>query len=114
KGWEELRHWLTEPVEYQLARNELLLKLFFGRQIQTPVSAEHVKKHRTLQIQLLQHYDQTESYVKANFADSPHLPYWLITLSYGRHVAKAMLEWCDETLVILNKLAEAEHVEMPQ
>ena len=30
KGWDALRHWLTEPVESQLARNELLLKLFFG------------------------------------------------------------------------------------
>jgi PadR family transcriptional regulator AphA len=109
KGWETLRHWLTEPAEYQLARNELLLKLFFGRQVQVPISAEHVQKHRTLQIQLLQHYDATEAYVKANFAETSHLPYWLMTLSYGRHIAQALLAWCDETLVALNKLTDAEY-----
>src|SRR2546423_1494831 len=31
QGWDELRRWLTEPVEPQVERNELLLKLFFAR-----------------------------------------------------------------------------------
>src|SRR5947209_13038179 len=114
KGWDALRHWLTEPVEYQLARNELLLKLFFGGQIQGPVSAEHVQRHRGLQMQLLQHYDGIEAHLQSNFAGSPHLPYWLMTLSYGRHIARALLAWCDETLIALNKLAEAEQTEEPQ
>jgi PadR family transcriptional regulator AphA len=114
KGWETLRRWLAEPAEYQLARNELLLKLFFGRQVQVPISVEHMQKHRTLQIQLLLHYDTAEAYAKANFAETPHLPYWLMTLSYGRHVAQALLAWCDETLVALNKLADAEHTETHQ
>ena len=114
KGWDALRHWLAEPAEYQLARNELLLKLFFGRQIQGPVSVEHVQECRTLQIQLLQYYDGIEAHLQAQFAESPHLPYWLMTLSYGRHIARALLVWCDETLIALNKLAEAEQAEVPQ
>src|SRR3984893_3684831 len=32
KGREELRRWLSEPVEYVVERQELLLKLFFGRE----------------------------------------------------------------------------------
>jgi len=114
KGWQALRAWLTEPVEYQLSRNELLLKLFFGRQMQTPISAEHVQKHRALQLQVLQHFDEIEAHLQANAAESPDLPYWLMTLSYGRHVAHALLAWCDETLITLNKLAEAEQTALSQ
>jgi len=114
KGWEALRAWLTEPVEYQLSRNELLLKLFFGRQVQTPISAEHVQKHRALQIQVLQHFDEIEAHLHANFAESSHLTYWLMTLSYGRHIAHALLAWCDETLITLNKLAEVEQTALSQ
>ncbi len=114
EGWEALRHWLTEPVEVQLARNELLLKLFFGHQIQNSLSIEHVQKYRTLQIQLLQHYDRIETHLQPQFSGSSHLPYWQMTLSYGRHIARALLIWCDETLIMLDKLAEAGQTALSQ
>jgi len=39
---------------------------------------------------------QTE---RSTFAD---LPYWLATLSYGKHVSRALVDWCDESLAALN------------
>jgi PadR family transcriptional regulator, regulatory protein AphA len=56
KGLEELRHWLTEPIEHTIERNELLLKLFFGRQNSVADNVEHVQHSRTLQEQLLRDY----------------------------------------------------------
>lgn len=107
KGREELQRWLTEPIEYQMERNELLLKLFFGEHAHISSSVEHVQNFRTLQLQLLQKYDTIEASLKDSFAEHRELPYWLITLSYGKHRSQALLAWCDETLVTLHKLVEA-------
>lgn len=105
-GWDELRQWLTEPFESQIERNELLLKLFFGSLIQIPVSIEHVRKHRAIQEHRLQVYEQTEAELRARREQDPRHPYWLMTLSYGRHVAQALLDWCDETLATLEHMAQ--------
>src|SRR5579859_2559184 len=69
KGREELLHWLTEPVEHAVERNELLLKLFFGRQNSIADNVEHVQQFRTLQEQLLRKYQGIEGFLKANCAD---------------------------------------------
>ncbi|HLZ57281.1 MAG TPA: PadR family transcriptional regulator [Ktedonosporobacter sp.] len=104
KGWDELRQWLTEPFEPQIARNELLLKLFFGGLTQLPVSIEHVRRHRAMQERLLRQYEQTEAELRATRGDDPQYPYWLMTLSYGRSVAQALLDWCNETLATLGQM----------
>lgn len=104
KGWDELRRWLTEPVELQVERNELLLKLFFARHTSVDVSIEHVHRFRDLQAQLLQRYTEIEASIKQSYAEYKELPYWLITLSYGKHIAQAHLAWCDETLARLQQL----------
>ncbi len=106
KGWAELEQWLSEPFEYQVQRNELLLKLFFGDYAPVAVSIEHVQRHRTMQEHLLQVYQQTEEEVRAGQGDSPHLPYWLLTLSFGKHVTRAMLDWCDEAIETLERMKE--------
>ena len=106
KGWEELEQWLSEPFEYQVQRNELLLKLFFGGYAPVTVSIEHVQRQRAMQEQLLRTYSQTEEQIKAKWEHHPHLTYWLLTLSLGTHVAHALVAWCDETLIILEQMKQ--------
>jgi len=105
KGFEELRQWLTEPIEHIVERNELLLKLFFGRQNSIADNIEHVQQFRTLQEQLLHKYQGIEGYLKANCADNPDLYYSLITVRYGILRCQALLTWCDETIDTLRKFA---------
>jgi DNA-binding PadR family transcriptional regulator len=107
KGWQELQHWLGEPFEYQIERNELLLKLFFGSQVRTEISLEHVRRHRAVQAELLHRYEQTEATLKTDMAENPKLPYWLLTLSYGKHIAAALIAWCDEAIALLEQLAKS-------
>lgn len=107
KGLEELRHWLTEPVEHTIERNELLLKLFFGRQNSIAVNVEHVQQFRTLLEELLRKYQGIERYLKANCADNPDLYYSLITVRYGILRCQALLAWCDETIDTLHTFAKA-------
>lgn len=111
KGWDELRRWLTEPVGPHIERNELLLKLFFARHTTAGVSMEHIRRFRTRQVQLLQHYEEIEASTRQSFPEHEDLPYWFITLSYGKHVAQAFLAWCDETLATLEQLASMKQTE---
>jgi PadR family transcriptional regulator, regulatory protein AphA len=106
KGLEELQRWLAEPVDYQIYRNELLLKLFFGEQTTLPVSTEHIQKYREKQVQLLHVLEEIEVDFQERWGDNPSAPYWLITMSYGKHNAQAIIAWCDEALAVLEKLAE--------
>ena len=109
-GHEALKQWLVEPAEQQVLRNELLLKLFFGAQVPLPAILAHVHTYRDIHRQLLQQYIQTELATREEYAAHSNLPYWLITLSYGRHFSQAMLSWCEETLTILEKLMQKEAV----
>jgi DNA-binding PadR family transcriptional regulator len=102
RGLEELRHWLTEPIEHMVERNELLLKLFFGRQNTIADNIEHVKQFRILQEQLLHKYQGIEAYLRANCANNEDLCYSLITVRYGILRCQALLSWCEEAIDMLN------------
>ncbi len=102
KGLEELRQWLTEPIEQMVKRNELLLKLFFGRQSIVAGNIEHVQQFQKLQEQLLHKYRGIEAYLKANCADNADMCYSLITVRYGIHRCQALLTWCEETIDTLH------------
>ena len=106
KGLAELRKWLTEPIEHSVERNELLLKLLFGRQNAIAVNIEHVKQFRILQEQLLQKYRGIEAYLKTNCADDADQCYSLITVRYGIFRCQALLTWCEETIDTLSIYAE--------
>src|SRR5438093_13649890 len=49
QGRAELRRWLSEPIEYAVERNELLLKLFFGKRGSVADNIKHVQEFRKLQ-----------------------------------------------------------------
>jgi len=106
KGLEELRIWLTEPIEHTVERNELLLKLLFGRQNSIAANIEHVKQLRILQEQLVQKYRGIEAYLKANCTDNTNPCYSLITVRYGILRCQALLTWCEETIDTLSTFAE--------
>lgn len=104
RGTEELQRWLTEPVEYVVERNELLLKLYFGAYMPVEKNIEHVRTYQQLQTQLLRKYENIEPYLQAGCASNPDLLYPLLTLRYGIHRCQALLAWCEETLATLQKL----------
>ena len=104
-GREELRRWLAEPVAMPRPRNELLLKLFFGRAIDRETCIAHLRAFAEGQRRLAARYAAIRAPMEAQGGGNPNLPYWLVTLSYGEHYTQAMIAWADETLVTLNDLA---------
>jgi PadR family transcriptional regulator, regulatory protein AphA len=105
KGREELQRWLVEPVEPQVERIEILLKLFFGNEVALADSIRHVQQFRETQEHLLKKYQDIEQDVKNRSNNNPHSPYWLITASYKLHVTEALIAWCDEALAKLDKIS---------
>ena len=105
-GQEELRRWLSRPVEHEVGRVEILLKLFFGWQLPAEENLRKVEEYRELQQRLLGRYEGIEQWLKTEHAGHPGLPYWLMTVGYGQHVSRTLLEWCDETIATLKSLED--------
>ncbi|MES1023843.1 PadR family transcriptional regulator [Gloeocapsa sp. BRSZ] len=106
KGKEELRQWLTEPADCPVERIEILLKLFFGRETSLSHNIAHVKQFQEFQQQLLQEYRAIEQKLQHQHCNDPDYPYCIATLRYGLYTSQALLNWCDETLAMLYKIAE--------
>jgi DNA-binding PadR family transcriptional regulator len=105
-GRKELHRWLSERVTTRVERNELLLKLFFGEEVTCDTNIHHIEQYRELQQGLLERYRAIEADIQATYKDNPNLPYWLLTVRYGQHVSRALLDWCDESLEKLNGVAK--------
>jgi DNA-binding PadR family transcriptional regulator len=101
EGREQLRRWLALPVAEEVARNELLLKLFFGAQVTPNVSREHVRAYIESHQKKIQVYAAIAKRLRKEKANDPQLPFCLITLNMGRHRSAAMVKWCRETLAEL-------------
>ncbi len=106
RGRQALAAWLTEPAEQQVRRIEILLKLFFARNAAPEGILRLVEEFRTEHVGRLQLYQDTEARLRAEHAGHADLPYWLMTLSYGAHVSRALVAWADETLAALKKLGK--------
>lgn len=103
-GREQLTQWLEIPVAPSVPRNELLLKVFFGAHAAPSVIREQVLAHRQGHQAAMELYSAMVHKLGKNQIEDPQLPYWLMTLSYGRRQSEAIVVWCDETLKQLDKL----------
>lgn len=96
RGRAALKEWLGVPVEQEVGRIEILLKLFFAPKGDPAAAREHVATFRDYHVARLAQFDAVEARIRREHADRSELPYWLLTLSYGQHVSRALLVWCAE------------------
>ena len=108
-GRKVLQGWLESPVQETPPRNELLLKLFLGSQTTPEVSTKHLERFRTEQAELIATYRGLERWLETEQAGDPNLPYWLLTLSYGRVQAEALEAWSETGLETLHLVAQKEY-----
>ena len=99
KGIDVLKNWLEQPIkQLPTERNEILLKLFFGR--------HQAKENKAA---LLQNYMQDlkvryQTYLSIEESISHHIDpgedsvYWLLTLDFGKRTTKAAIDWCESAL----------------
>src|SRR5574340_420096 len=107
KGRTHLRRWLAQAPRQQPIRDELLLKIFLGRSAPPGACAEHVRRLRREQQELLARYQEIKKRVAMERAGHPHLRFWYITLQHGMEMRRARIRWCDETLAALEESPQA-------
>ena len=100
-GREALARWVMEPARDEVGRVEVLLKLFFARNGPPGTALRLLEAFRAEHMGRLERYAAVERRLRLEHNTSPDLPYWLATLSYGRHVSESLVAWCDESLEAL-------------
>ena len=100
KGREVLLEWLsTEAAETPL-RLEILLKLFFGDLVGPSVVNAMISLYRC---KMKDELERLQAILKEYPGKSTeHVLYGKMTVEYGIKVSTAVIEWCDETLEILD------------
>ncbi|MFD1416063.1 PadR family transcriptional regulator [Oceanobacillus jeddahense] len=99
KGKEVLKDWLEQPLkQLPIERNEVLLKLFFGRHQTEEQSLFLLEDYKQKLENLYQTYEGIEEGIARYNNNHSDAKYWLFTLDYGKRVTGAAIAWCDETI----------------
>jgi PadR family transcriptional regulator AphA len=100
KGTDELIEWLLKPAEHHPMRFELMLKVFFAKDLPIENLITKLRKEREDHARNLATYHGIEESLTGNEKrkSAPGLPYWLASLDFGKRFSKAMIEWCDDTI----------------
>jgi DNA-binding PadR family transcriptional regulator len=106
-GYAELARWLGEPPVAAVPRNEFLLKVFFGHYGNTEDIIRHIAEFHRRQVQTLELYSQAEQFMLFTHAKRPDLPYWAVTLDYGKRFTQMMKEWSEAALHTFEALPQA-------
>jgi DNA-binding PadR family transcriptional regulator len=106
KGRERLAAWLEVEPQPEIARNELLLKLFFGAQISPEISIEHVQRMMKRERAFLREFRRIESEEISKNHHYPDAPYWKMAARFGQLELEAHQRWGEETLDELRKIAK--------
>ena len=100
-GRTALSQWLALPFYNEPPRNEFLLKLFFGHEAAPGVAATHVRDLNNRNQRMLDVLTKIEASVSPQQSANPHLPYWMLTLSLGKALTGAALDWGEKALAAL-------------
>jgi DNA-binding PadR family transcriptional regulator len=105
KGLERLTKWLAVPPQPEIARNELLLKLFFGPQTSLQVLIAHVELMAERERPVLLEFSRLEHEEIPQLEQYAGAPFWKMAARFGQMELEAHLRWAEETLKELHKMA---------
>ncbi|MBO0992696.1 PadR family transcriptional regulator [Bacillus sp. SD088] len=98
KGKAVLKNWLETPIEQiPVERNEVLLKLFFGRHQSKENTLLQLEDYQQKLVERYQLYQNIEKMITSTPHNTEDVTYWLFTLDYGKRVTNAAIDWCDAT-----------------
>jgi DNA-binding PadR family transcriptional regulator len=103
-GRARLQEWLAVPYRDDPPRNELLLKLFFGREATPSVSIGHIREFQDRLKRLLATLLEIETLSRARHGDNPNFPFWMLTHTFGVSQIRSALEWSESALTTLSSM----------
>lgn len=106
KGLAELCKWLIKPSDPQKERLEVLLKLCCGSHISIEDNIRLIQNFKAEWIAHTRNYTEIETELCSTPDKDDQLPYWLMAVNCGKHLSKAYIDWCDETIAALQKMQQ--------
>lgn len=103
QGKKELQDWLHTPPAKTQTRNEVLLRLFFGRNIPTRILLEQMQEiQKSLEMETSVYRKIIED-INNDFPDHPDRMFWMFTLDYGLETLSAGRKWIKRVLAQLQE-----------
>ncbi|MDO5574860.1 MAG: PadR family transcriptional regulator [bacterium] len=106
EGLEELKEWLECPVEKEVIRYEILLKLYFSNMGSTDTIMEQIKEFQMTHKKQQHLFELFQKDLEENFDEHDNHAEVLMVLMFGQKVWAAYDEWCQEALKLLQKRKE--------
>lgn len=104
QGRDHLIHWLKEPVEPSSYREEIILKLTAGENVETSIMIDHLEKLQ-IQIQELQkNVIEIQNDIEQRHEDENRKRYLLMAYDYAAMQLESKLSWCQKSLLKLKNL----------
>ncbi|MGD9153692.1 MAG: PadR family transcriptional regulator [Gammaproteobacteria bacterium] len=100
-GLDFLINWLVQPASKKVERNELRLKLFYGRLIPKENYLNHIERLKVQIKEAQAHMKIIEKNIRENLKSDDNSIYWLLTLKCGFMHAKTELDWCDKVIKVI-------------
>lgn len=104
KGKEALQQWFLTPVEKEIIRYEVLLKLYFSSATSSDVMLEHIKEFELNHNKQRKLFDKFEKQLKQDIDVHSNHKQVLMVLAFGQRVWKAYADWCEETIKSLEEI----------
>ena len=102
-GKAEFVRWLMLPVEPNILRAELLLKLLFSNNVPTSNMIEKMEQKIEEQRQTARYLECSEAEIKSLITNEKKLRAWLSVINWGKTITAATLQWCEETIRTLQE-----------
>jgi DNA-binding PadR family transcriptional regulator len=107
QGLSALEVWLAQPLQKEVPRIELLLKLFFGRRNAMEQNLALLEERKSTFEETLSEYQRICGAIEQHCRHDPDAPYWLLTVKHGIAHAHVEIEWCRDSIEALKALPEA-------
>lgn len=104
QGISVLREWLASKTVQAPYRNEFLLKLFFNNQIDKTITIRRLESYKEDLQEDLAIISNILTNIPAKLAQDKRQPYRVITINYGVNLLQAEIQWCDESVKILQEV----------
>lgn len=105
-GLEVLRTWLQVGPEPEVRRIELLLKLFFGRQLSPEILQGFVMEYQEDHKNILEELQEIEASLLSISDRNIDQEYQLMSVRYGIAVESALELWCNQSLETFKELIQ--------
>jgi PadR family transcriptional regulator AphA len=106
-GRKELQRWLREPLEMPEPRSAMLIKVFFGNQMDSTQFATQLEELQKYHANLLERYEKEIIPVIERYAEVTgayqDARYWNLTLDFGRRRSRMVRDWCKAALSSLDQ-----------